>query len=116
MNALATSLQDEWQDSAEKRVQSESDWPDANGLGEKRLVTWTGCCQVILAGVASKPTHPVPETASARLCCLLAGRFRFVQTMRTRLVPIVTRRGPMMGFPPTAPARNVAPSLWSEAF
>ena len=49
--------------------------------------------------------HPVPETASSTvLPPSLPVAHRFVQTMRTRLVPIVTRRGPMMGFrlPPTA--------------
>lgn len=115
MNALATPLQDEWQDSVDKRVQSEGDWPARVELGEKRLGRRTGCCQVILAGVASRSTTQCRKRRGRRCCPLarwsLAAR-RFVQTMRTRLVPIVTRRGPMMGFrlPPTARVRNVAPS------
>lgn len=115
MNALATPLQDEWQDSIEKRVQSEGDWPARVELGEKRLGRRTGCCQVILAGVASRSTTQCRKRRGRRCCPLarwsLVAR-RFVQTMRTRLVPIVTRRGPMMGFrlPPTAQVRNVAPS------
>lgn len=116
MNALATPLQDEWQDSVEKRVQSEGDWPARVKLGEKRLERRTGCCQVILAGVASESTTQCRKRRGRR-CCPLARwslvASRFVQTMRTRLVPIVTRRGPMMGFrllPLTARVRNVAPS------
>jgi len=68
MNALATPLQDEWQDSVEKRAQSEDDWPARVKLGEKRLGRWTGCCQVILAGVASKSTTQCRKRPRRRCC------------------------------------------------